>query len=62
MGAMAGWVWTDDPGDPCSLCIQWRNPDGRFTIDPDDDAVPCTPSGEVVARVYRGVHRRHVDS
>ncbi len=45
---------TDDPTDPCALCVQWRQ------IDPADELgtewEPYWPDGSVVPRVWRGTH------
>jgi hypothetical protein len=43
----ADYVWTDDPSDPCSLCVIWDESTGKAT--------PCLPSGPV-ARVWSGIH------
>ena len=45
------WAWSDDPDNPCTLCVHWRSDD------PDDDGAvtPVLPSGPV-PRVYRGIH------
>lgn len=55
------WIWTDDPDDPCSLCIQWRDPatgsgDG---VSMSAEWEPYLPDGSVVPRVYREVHDDH---
>lgn len=44
------WAWSDDPGDPCALCVHWR------CDDPNDDDTVTLPSGPV-ANVYRGTHK-----
>lgn len=49
------FTWTDDPADPCSLCVSWQEPpeiDGYVDM---DLAVPVLPGGPV-DRIYRGVH------
>jgi hypothetical protein len=65
-----GWVYTDDPEDPCSLCVQWMDPDeeahraaGEFGEDGMgmEFMQPCMPRfdppGIVVAeRVFSGIH------
>jgi hypothetical protein len=48
------YVDTDDPTDPCALCVQWR------LIDPADelgsDWEPYWPDGTVPPRIWRGTH------
>ncbi len=56
---MAAWDYTDDPADPCGLCVQWRGPDGaEIDMENVDRAEPYWPDGSVVARVFRDVHPR----
>lgn len=52
---------TDDPADPCGLCVSWRPPDGGdITMDNVDQAIPCLPSGPV-SRLYGGLHETCVN-
>lgn len=46
---MGDWTLTDNPADPCSLCVQWTD------AEEIEDSVPYFPSGPV-ERLYRGVH------
>jgi ferredoxin len=55
------YVLTDDPADPCVLCVQWEPlphaQDGEVPTDPNlldaQDYVPTWPGGNVVPRVCR---------
>lgn len=51
--------WTDDAADPCSLCVQWTEPEDSSTDPFRVFSVPYLPSGVPVVRVYRGIHDRH---
>lgn len=44
------WVWTDDPADPCTLCLSWTD------YDMDKEGTPWLASGQVAPRVWRGIH------
>jgi hypothetical protein len=51
------WRFTENPEDPCALCVIWVDPEG---IGPDeyvdpDDMIPRLPSG-IAECVYRGIH------
>jgi len=54
MDALATYVETDDPTDPCSLCVQWRPQIGDD--DQTDNWEPYWPDGSVVPRIWRGTH------
>jgi hypothetical protein len=49
---MKPWVFTDDPEDPCALCVAWDEGDDPF----GEEARPYLPSG-YVDRIYRFTHR-----
>ena len=57
------WQWTEDQSDPCSLCVQWRAPDGTddITMENEERAEPYWPDGSIVPEVYRGIHDRCMD-
>lgn len=44
-------IWTDDPADPCSYCVQWVG-----VGDSADDAMPYSAPGVIAERMYRYVH------
>lgn len=49
-----GWRFTDDPDDPCGLCVVWEErPDDPMM----DHARPVWPDGTTASRIYRHVHR-----
>lgn len=57
--AEKAWVATDDPTDPCNLCVQWRCavngvdcPDAL--CDYKHEQEPYWPDGSVVPQVFDG--------
>lgn len=46
------FTWTDDPEDPCALCVQWET---ERDDDYKADMIPYMPSGPV-DRVYNRWH------
>ena len=48
------YIWTDNPEDPCSLCVIWVGEEF-------EDMIPHMPSGPV-NRVYRGQHKECMDA
>ena len=49
------YVMTDDPADPCALCVHWDEPDymdsGNF-----EDAVPYIAPGVKAERIFKYTH------
>lgn len=55
------WRFTDDPGDPCALCVQWRcevchSHDWPGCCDWNTESEPYWPDGSVQTLVYQTVH------
>lgn len=58
---------TENPNDPCSLCVQWRCPECKQMDCVDDcpnwpgamvaDYEPFWPDGSIAPRIYRYTHR-----
>lgn len=42
------WRYSDDPTDPCLMCVQWQNRNDRPT--------PVMPDGKVAPFIYGDVH------
>lgn len=47
------WRWTNDPADPCGLCVVWE----ENADDPMADGRPVWPDGSTVPRIYKFTHR-----
>lgn len=57
--SVAPWAWTDDPDDPCTLCLSWTG------YDMENEGTPWLANGTVSPRVWRGIHadcQRMVDA
>lgn len=51
------WTFTDDPNDPCGLCVSWEEGEDSASSDIYDSARPVWPDGTTVERIYRFTHR-----
>lgn len=47
------WEWTDDPSDPCPLCVVWVETDPEDYMHESD--LPMLPGG-IAPRVYGNIH------
>jgi hypothetical protein len=49
-----GWALTENPEDPCPLCVQWMTPEGGNveSMEDADRALPFTGPGTVARRLY----------
>ena len=52
------YIQTDDPMDPCSLCVQWMTPEGGNVESMEDAerAVPFIGPGKVAPRIFAFIH------
>ena len=52
------YIQTDDPNDPCSLCVQWMTPEGGNveTYEDAERAVPFISPWKVAPRIYQYIH------
>lgn len=59
--ASGRWLFTSNPDDPCSLCVQWRcerckSDDWPNCCDWMTEAEPYLPDGSVVPAIFRNLH------
>lgn len=50
---MTTYVMTDDPNDPCGLCVMWEEQPDDFM---GENAVPWSSPTQRADRIYQAVH------